>query len=683
MRWAKFTSFALALSMLLPTPVSAAELHDDGHTHVSAEEISESPVSRDTEVLYERASDFIVTIPKKIALSSSKNAAYDVKVKGSVLANEAVSVKPAETFFMHESKSRKSDVTAISSQTDTVWHCEDITDEGTIKSGSILAEKLTAGEWSGDMTFYINLEDESTHLNLSISDNVYLGQNGSVQVNAFVNDENANDAVTWTSSSDKITVQNGLVSVTDAAVVGDTAEITARYDIPQIASYSLDFSDVAMDGELSTKFTVTVVGAEFFVDGETADTVDIVAGDTKTVTAKLTPDVNGFVSWSCKENGAVAKASGNSVDVTIPDSAQPGEEYHVTASYGDFSKTFGFRVIHHYVHNYVGVVTTQPTCTQDGVKTFTCECGATYTEPVKALGHDFATEYTVDKAATCITAGSKSQHCKRCSATQNVISIVATGHNYGAPTYTWSADGKTCTATRVCKTDGSHKETESATITNVVKTAATCTGKGTHTYTATFKNSAFTKQTKDVQDIAALGHNFSSSYTVDRAAGHTTTGVKSQHCTRCSATQNATTIPATGHSHAGSLVNYNGVNYATASGGCYTTAKSLGYSCTRNYQKYGSAISNGYFTTVAYGGNGCPYCKVSSTQIITQFYSPTHSACGGKQNDDDKSWINYCGTCGRVTANGFGLSNGGSLPSVAKKDTHTYYLTRYALNCNK
>ena len=112
----------------------------------------------------------------------------------------------------------------------------------------------------------------------------------------------------------------------------------------------------------------------------------------------------------------------------------------------------------------------------------------------------------MDKAATCTTAGSKSQHCKRCSAKQNVTAIAATGHNYGAPTYVWSPDGKTCTATRVCKTDGSHKETESATITNVVKTAATCTNKGTHTYTATFKNSAFTKQTKDVQDIAALGH---------------------------------------------------------------------------------------------------------------------------------------------------------------------------------
>ncbi len=34
-----------------------------------------------------------------------------------------------------------------------------------------------------------------------------------------------------------------------------------------------------------------------------------------------------------------------------------------------------------------GVVTTAPTCTEDGVRTFTCLCGATETEPVAALGH--------------------------------------------------------------------------------------------------------------------------------------------------------------------------------------------------------------------------------------------------------------------------------------------------------
>ena len=40
-------------------------------------------------------------------------------------------------------------------------------------------------------------------------------------------------------------------------------------------------------------------------------------------------------------------------------------------------------------HNYVGVVTTEPTCTTDGVMTYTCDhCGDSYTEVIPA-GHDY------------------------------------------------------------------------------------------------------------------------------------------------------------------------------------------------------------------------------------------------------------------------------------------------------
>ena len=43
-----------------------------------------------------------------------------------------------------------------------------------------------------------------------------------------------------------------------------------------------------------------------------------------------------------------------------------------------------------HVHEFVGNVTTDPTCTEAGVKTFTCECGeGTYTEAIEALGHVF------------------------------------------------------------------------------------------------------------------------------------------------------------------------------------------------------------------------------------------------------------------------------------------------------
>ncbi|MBR6918045.1 MAG: hypothetical protein IKN38_07660, partial [Clostridia bacterium] len=76
-------------------------------------------------------------------------------------------------------------------------------------------------------------------------------------------------------------------------------------------------------------------------------------------------------------------------------------------------------------HEYdEGVVTTQPKCTEKGVKTFTCtKCGNTYTEDVDALGHDFAEEFTVDVEPTTTEPGSKSRHCSRCDAVTDVTEI--------------------------------------------------------------------------------------------------------------------------------------------------------------------------------------------------------------------------------------------------------------------
>lgn len=41
-------------------------------------------------------------------------------------------------------------------------------------------------------------------------------------------------------------------------------------------------------------------------------------------------------------------------------------------------------------------ITTQPTCTQPGVKTYTCICGLTKTEPIPATGHDYSKDWSSD-----------------------------------------------------------------------------------------------------------------------------------------------------------------------------------------------------------------------------------------------------------------------------------------------
>jgi hypothetical protein len=165
--------------------------------------------------------------------------------------------------------------------------------------------------------------------------------------------------------------------------------------------------------------------------------------------------------------------------------------------------------------NATSKVTKAATCTETGVTTYTAKftntafAAQTTTSSISAVGHKSVSANNA-VAATCTTDGKESDTvCSVCGVTLATGKTIAkTGHKYGTPTYTWSKDGKTCVAKRVCANNGTHIETESATITNKVKTPATCTVKGTRTYTATFKNTAFKTQAKDIQDIAALGHKY-------------------------------------------------------------------------------------------------------------------------------------------------------------------------------
>ena len=80
------------------------------------------------------------------------------------------------------------------------------------------------------------------------------------------------------------------------------------------------------------------------------------------------------------------------------------------------------------------------------------------------------------------------------------------GHDYGEVTYTWTSDN-TCKAERVCKHDSTHIESETVTATGTTIKAATCKEKGKMKYTATFVNTAFTAQEKEV-DIDFAEHDF-------------------------------------------------------------------------------------------------------------------------------------------------------------------------------
>ncbi|MBR6915458.1 MAG: hypothetical protein IKN36_03790, partial [Clostridia bacterium] len=80
-----------------------------------------------------------------------------------------------------------------------------------------------------------------------------------------------------------------------------------------------------------------------------------------------------------------------------------------------------------------GVVTREPSCTEDGVKTFTCECGETKTETIPAKGHVPADAVRENEtAATCTGTGKYDEvvYCSVCSAeiSRKTITTEALGH---------------------------------------------------------------------------------------------------------------------------------------------------------------------------------------------------------------------------------------------------------------
>lgn len=104
------------------------------------------------------------------------------------------------------------------------------------------------------------------------------------------------------------------------------------------------------------------------------------------------------------------------------------------------------------------------------------------------------------KDPTCTEPGVNTYVCEGCNEEYSVP-IDATGHDWGAPEYTWNDDNSKVTASRTCSKTPAHDgsvETETVDTTSAITKTATPEEDGEITYTATFKNDAFAVQTKTV-----------------------------------------------------------------------------------------------------------------------------------------------------------------------------------------
>lgn len=156
------------------------------------------------------------------------------------------------------------------------------------------------------------------------------------------------------------------------------------------------------------------------------------------------------------------------------------------------------KVVVNHVHSYTSKVTKQATCTAAGVRTYTCKSGdSTYTKTIPATGHKNKVLKNA-RQATCAKAGyTGDTYCKDCNAK------LSSGKTIAKKAHTWDA-GK-------------------------VTKKATCTVKGTKTYTCTS-----CKATK-TGSIAATGHRHTELRNVKKATCGQTGYTGDTYCKDCKA----------------------------------------------------------------------------------------------------------------------------------------------------
>ena len=538
-----------AIMTMTPTiPTMAAENPDN--TTQSTQTTTEAG-TQNSVVKYDQASAFTVTIPKSIALSSSKSAEYTVKVQGDVIGNEIITVTPDESVILSDSNG-KDPVTGDITQEKTEFSSTEVNARsgGGTATGSILANNLTSGDWSGNFKFVIRTNQIGNGTAITSENLATYGIKtvGDVVIPEYVtDDDNTRHAVTGIgdyafrdcNEMTSVTIADSVTEIGTGAFVNCSK--LSRAAVPNSVR---SIGNSAFDGCISLS-SISYNGNEYDLSNiEPAFVENGVSVGSHVFEHSYSEPV---YTWS--ENNSTCMATKTC-----------SECHDVVTETAD-----------------VSTKTTDATCTNEGLNTYTATFKnsdfetQTKTSKISAKGHKSVSANNA-VAPTCVTDGKESDTvCSVCGVTLATGKTIAqTGHKYGTPTYTWSKDGKTCIAKRVCANNGTHIETENGTITNKVKTPATYTTKGTTTYTATFKNTAFKAQTKDIQNIPVLekltgsvvlsatsgtiSYPAAGSFTVTSNKSNGTLSVKSSDPNVATATLDGNTVTVTPGTTAGSAI---------------------------------------------------------------------------------------------------------------------------------
>ncbi len=212
---------------------------------------------------------------------------------------------------------------------------------------------------------------------------------------------------------------------------------------------------------------------------------------TETITKQPTCKEEGIKTFTCSCGESytepVAKLAHTPKTVTIPATCTAtGAEYTICEVCGETLSDV--TTLSKLDHTYTETITKQPTCKEAGVKTFTCSCGDSYTEPIAKLSH---TPKTVTIPATCTATGAEYTICEVCGETlSDVTTLPKLDHTYtetitkqptckeaGVKTFTCSGCGASYTepVARLAHTPGELQTVKEPTETETGKTEKRCT----------------------------------------------------------------------------------------------------------------------------------------------------------------------------------------------------------------
>ncbi len=246
------------------------------------------------------------------------------------------------------------------------------------------------------------------------------------------------------------------------------------------------------------------------------------------------------------------------------------------------------------------------------------------------------------------------------------LSDTITGISEGDTTISASLYGLTAHQTAAVKVHNCENHWDDGKIT----TPPTCTKTGVKQYTCTICSETKT------EEIAALGHDYSSDWTIDTAAACETVGSKSHHCTRCDSKKDITEIPASGkHTWNNGVI----TKPATiAEEGVKT------YTCTICGVTRTETIAKLPMPTVTPVPTATPTPAITSAPTVT----PTPSVSVGTKITDKKTGNIYKVTSSRSSSRtvafiGNKVKTSVTIPTTIKIKGATYKVTEISTNAFK